>query len=107
MAEILRVEDLTKYFATKKGTLHAVDGVTFGLREGQPLGIVGESGCGKSTLGRVILHLHQRTGGRINIQGKEISDASQGYADHFPGSLRISEPQNVHRRYHRRAFEDL
>ena len=33
MAEILRVEDLTKYFATKKGTLHAVDGVTFGLRE--------------------------------------------------------------------------
>ena len=54
MAEILRVEDLTKYFATKKGTLHAVDGVTFGLREGQTLGIVGESGCGKSTLGRVI-----------------------------------------------------
>ena len=50
MAEILRVEDLTKYFATKKGTLHAVDGVTFGLREGQTLGIVGESGCGKSTL---------------------------------------------------------
>ena len=48
MAEILRVEDLTKYFATKKGTLHAVDGVTFGLREGQTLGIVGESGCGKS-----------------------------------------------------------
>ena len=44
MAEILRVEDLTKYFATKKGTLHAVDGVTFGLREGQTLGIVGESG---------------------------------------------------------------
>ena len=43
MAEILRVEDLTKYFATKKGTLHAVDGVTFGLREGQTLGIVGES----------------------------------------------------------------
>ena len=37
MAEILRVEDLTKYFATKKGTLHAVDGVTFGLREGQTL----------------------------------------------------------------------
>ena len=37
MAEILRVEDLTKYFVTKKGTLHAVDGVTFGLREGQTL----------------------------------------------------------------------
>ena len=77
MAEILRVEDLTKYFATKKGTLHAVDGVTFGLREGQTLGIVGESGCGKSTLGRVILHLHQRTGGRIIFQGKDISDVTK------------------------------
>ena len=57
MAEILRVEDLTKYFATKKGTLHAVDGVTFGLREGQTLGIVGESGCGKSALCRSIMKL--------------------------------------------------
>lgn len=115
MAEILRVEDLTKYFATKKGTLHAVDGVTFGLREGQTLGIVGESGCGKSTLGRVILHLHQRTGGRIIFQGKDISDVTKAQLKElrkdmqiiFHGSLRISEPQNVHRRYHRRAFEDL
>ena len=113
MAEILRVEDLTKYFATKKGTLHAVDGVTFGLREGQTLGIVGESGCGKSTLGRVILHLHQRTGGRIIFQGKDISDVTKAQLKELrkdmqiPGSLRISEPQNVHRRYHRRAFEDL
>ena len=57
MAEILRVEDLTKYFATKKGTLHAVDGVTFGLREGQTLGIVGESGCGKSMTARAIMQL--------------------------------------------------
>ena len=77
MAEILRVEDLTKYFATKKGTLHAVDGVTFSVQEGQTLGIVGESGCGKSTLGRVILHLHERTGGRIIFQGKDISDVTK------------------------------
>ena len=59
-----------------RGTLHAVDGVTFGLREGQTLGIVGESGCGKSTLGRVILHLHQRTGGRIIFKGKDLSDVT-------------------------------
>ena len=45
MAEILRVEDLKKYFATKKGTLHAVDGVTFTVDAGKTLGIVGESGC--------------------------------------------------------------
>ena len=43
MAEILRVEDLTKYFATKKGTLHAVDGVTFGLREGHSVLTAAES----------------------------------------------------------------
>ena len=76
MAEILRVEDLKKYFATKKGTLHAVDGVTFSVDAGKTLGIVGESGCGKSTLGRVILHLHERTDGRIVFQGEDISDVS-------------------------------
>ncbi len=76
MGEILRVEDLKKYFATKKGTLHAVDGVTFTVDAGKTLGIVGESGCGKSTLGRVILHLHERTEGRIVFQGEDISDVS-------------------------------
>lgn len=89
MAEILRVEDLTKYFATKKGTLHAVDGVTFGLREGQTLGIVGESGCGKSTLGRVILHLHQRTGGRIIFQGKDISDVTKAQLKELRKDMQI------------------
>ena len=76
MAEILRVEDLTKYFAAKKGTLHAVDGVSFRVEESKTLGIVGESGCGKSTLGRVILHLHERTGGRIIFQGQDISNVT-------------------------------
>ena len=89
MAEILRVEDLTKNFATKKGTLHAVDGVTFGLREGQTLGIVGESGCGKSTLGRVILHLHQRTGGRIIFQGKDISDVTKAQLKELRKDMQI------------------
>ena len=89
MAEILRVEDLTKYFATKKGTLHAVDGVTFGLREGQTLGIVGESGCGMSTLGRVILHLHQRTGGRIIFQGKDISDVTKAQLKELRKDMQI------------------
>jgi len=77
MAEILRVENLKKHFNTRKGVLHAVDGVTFGVQEGQTLGIVGESGCGKSTLGRVILHLHEKTAGKIIFNGEDISDVSQ------------------------------
>jgi len=76
MAEILRVENLKKYFETRQGLLHAVDGVTFGVQAGQTLGIVGESGCGKSTLGRVILHLHERTDGNIFFNGKDISEVS-------------------------------
>ena len=76
MAEILRVEDLKKYFQTRKGTLHAVDGVTFSVQAGKTLGIVGESGCGKSTLGRVILHLHERTSGKIIFNGQDISQVT-------------------------------
>ena len=77
MAEILRVENLKKHFNTRKGVLHAVDGVTFGVQEGQTLGIVGESGCGKSTLGRVILHLHEKTAGKIIFNGEDISDVTE------------------------------
>ena len=46
---ILEVQNLTKYFDTPRGKLHAVDGVNFTIEEGKTLGIVGESGCGKST----------------------------------------------------------
>ena len=51
---ILEVKHLKKYFNTPKGTLHAVDDVSFTLERGKTLGIVGESGCGKSTTGRAI-----------------------------------------------------
>ena len=57
MSAILEVKDLKKYFKVGSGMLHAVDGVSFEINEGETLGVVGESGCGKSTLGRVILHL--------------------------------------------------
>ena len=73
MAEILRVEDLKKYFATKKGTLHAVDGKNKTVDAGKSLGIVGESGCGKSTLGRLLLRLYDVTDGQIIYDGTDIT----------------------------------
>ncbi|WP_434309390.1 ABC transporter ATP-binding protein [Hominifimenecus sp. rT4P-3] len=73
MSTILEVKDLKKYFKTSRGTLHAVDGLSFSIEAGQTLGVVGESGCGKSTLGRVILHLLDSTGGQIFFEGKDIT----------------------------------
>ena len=71
--DILKVENLKKYFTTKRGLLHAVDDVSFTLREGNTLGVVGESGCGKSTLGRAIIGLTSITGGKIIFDGRDIS----------------------------------
>lgn len=81
---ILRVENLTKYFSIKGGLfgreigrVHAVDGVTFLLKKGKTLGLVGESGCGKSTLGRAILKLIEPNSGRILFNEIEINKLTQ------------------------------
>ncbi len=75
--ELLRVENLKKYFSTHSGMLHAVDDVSFSLAKGETLGVVGESGCGKSTLGRTIIRLHEPTGGKIFFRGEDITDADK------------------------------
>ena len=77
MSAILAVKDLKKYFKVGAGMLHAVDGVSFEINEGETLGVVGESGCGKSTLGRVILHLLDNTGGQILYRGEDITNVSR------------------------------
>ena len=74
---ILDVENLTKYFNTPGGLLHAVDGVNFKVEEGRTLGIVGESGCGKSTTGRTILKLLEPTSGKIIFDGQDITGYSR------------------------------
>lgn len=73
MAELVRVEGLKKYFQTHRGTVHAIDDVSFSIQEGKTMGIVGESGCGKSTLGRVLVHLENSTDGTIYFDGKDAT----------------------------------
>ena len=57
---LLEVKGLKKYFKVGKGTLKAVDDVSFYIRPGETLGVVGESGCGKTTCGRTVLGLYDR-----------------------------------------------
>lgn len=72
---LVELENLTKYFdVSKKDKLHAVDGITLTINEGETLGVVGESGCGKSTLGRTVLKLHEPTSGKIIFDGKDITN---------------------------------
>jgi oligopeptide/dipeptide ABC transporter ATP-binding protein len=79
-APVLEVSDLKTAFETERGLVRAVDGVSFSLRRGQTLGIVGESGCGKSVLSRSILRLLPRrnvvASGSIRLDGQELSDLS-------------------------------
>ena len=78
-AVLLRVSDLRKHFPVRKGAfgrvtgnVHAVDGISFAIREGETLGLVGESGCGKSTAGKTILRLIDPTAGAIEWRGRRI-----------------------------------
>ena len=73
---LLKVDNLVKYFSTKKGKLHAVDHVSFSIDRGRTLGMVGESGCGKSTTGRVILRLIEPTSGSVIFDGVDIGKLS-------------------------------
>jgi len=81
---ILEARDLQKYFPTGASKLlqrptqvvQAVDGVSFSLRRGKTLAIVGESGCGKSTLARLLARLIEPTSGSVLLNGENVSTAS-------------------------------
>lgn len=71
---LVELQDLKKYFNVGNGMLHAVDGITLSIQQGQTLGVVGESGCGKSTLGRTVLKLLEPTAGKVYFDGEDITD---------------------------------
>src|SRR4051794_6968927 len=81
---LLRVDSVVKYFPVQSGSMfrrskdfvHAVDNVSFEVRRGETLGLVGETGCGKSTLARCIVRLHDVTSGSITFDGRDITKLS-------------------------------
>ena len=122
MKNLLEVRNLKKYFKTPRGTLHAVDGISFSIEKGKTLGVVGESGCGKSTLGRTILHLLDNNGGQILFDGEDITEVSGRrfkalredmqiiFQDPFSSlnprmtvSEIIAEPMLIHKSFERRS----
>ena len=117
---LIEVEDLKQYFPIKTGffkttPLKAVDGVSFNIKPGETLGLVGESGCGKTTVGRTILRLYEPTSGSVKFDGEEITDKNMSeYRKHMQmvfqdpySSLNprmtvediIGEPLDVHKLY--------
>ena len=80
---LLEVEHLKQYFPVHQGfstiPLKAVDDISFAIRPGETLGLVGESGCGKTTVGRTLLRLYQPTAGKITFDGKVLFDSGEQY----------------------------
>ena len=102
---LLEVKDLKIYFPVLRGLLlrkvadvKAVDGVSFDLKRGEVLGLVGESGCGKTTVGRAIIRLYKPTAGQIFFEGQDITDLKERQHEapaqedglHLPGPLRFA-----------------
>ena len=78
---LLEVKNLKQYFPINTGLfsttpLKAVDGVSFEIKPGETLGLVGESGCGKTTVGRSLLRLYKPTGGQVIFEGEEVTDSN-------------------------------
>ncbi len=96
MDNLIEVRDLTKYFPVRGGLLQrvqgwvkAVDGVSFSIREGETLGLVGESGCGKTTVGRCLLRLIEPTRGEIYFQNQELGGLDERSLKPFRREMQI------------------
>lgn len=80
MTMLLEVKDLDKNYRTRHGVIHAVQGVSFEIAEGETVALVGESGCGKSTVALSLLHLIEHDGGTVRFEGVEF-DQLKGRAE--------------------------
>ena len=96
MENLIEVNNLVKWFPIKSsffkrtvGNVKAVDGVSFSIRRGQTMGLVGESGCGKTTVGRTILRLTEKTSGEVLFDGRNISDLSKNELRHMRPRMQI------------------
>ena len=94
--DLLVVKNLKKYFPIKKGYfkgekmfVRAVDDVSFSIKRGTTMGLVGESGCGKSTVGRTILRLHSKTAGEVYFDGVDVFAASKKELRHLRPRMQI------------------
>ena len=79
---LVEVRNLKQYFPISTGfmkttPLKAVDDVSFNIRKGETLGLVGESGCGKTTVGRTLLHLYKPTAGEVIFDGKKVDKSTK------------------------------
>lgn len=90
MGTFIEIKELKKYFPIESGfikkskvDLKAVDGVSFGIEEGDTFGLVGESGCGKTTIGKVLLKLYEPTSGKIFFDGKDVTHLQGGALDEY------------------------
>lgn len=95
-ADQLVVRELVKYFPVRGGffqrtqaNVKAVDGVSFSIKAGETLGLVGESGCGKTTVGRSILHLIEATSGKVSFEGKDVLKAKAWELKTFRRNMQI------------------
>ena len=125
MENLVEVSHLKEYFPINTGMftskpLKAVDDVSFSIRRGETLGLVGESGCGKTTVGRTLLHLYKPTGGEVRFKGKPIrtkadinefrKKATMVFQDPYSSlnprmtvSDIIGEPLDIHKMYQNRT----